>query len=101
MFTIHKHLFQDVYAWAGEKRTVEISKSGNPFFPTSNFETAFGYIDGLIEEFRKTDTSDKEVVAQKLAELQDNINYLHPFREGNGRTQREFIHFSSKTRTSG
>jgi len=31
------------------------------------------------------------LLAEKLAEILDNVNYLHPFREGNGRTQREFV----------
>ena len=38
LFEIHKHLFQDIYAWAGKKRTVEISKDGKQFFPTSHFD---------------------------------------------------------------
>ena len=37
------------------------------------------------------DKHDKAQLALKLAEILDNINYLHPFREGNGRTQREFL----------
>ena len=88
---IHKHLFQDIYSWAGTVRTVEISKAGKPFFPLSHFRNAFMYIDSLIEEFRKINNNDKKQLAQKLAEILDNINYLHPFREGNGRTQREFL----------
>ncbi len=91
LFFIHKHLFQDIYIWAGKKRNVEISKGGKQFFPTSHFEKAFQYIDSLIIEFKTTSKSDKEKLAQKLAEILDSINYLHPFREGNGRTQREFI----------
>ena len=35
--------------------------------------------------------TDKQALSQKLAEILDHVNYLHPFREGNGRTQREFI----------
>ena len=49
------------------------------------------FIDALIEEYRKIDRNDKPRLAHKLAEILDNINYLHPFREGNGRTQREFL----------
>ena len=45
----------------------------------------------LIVEYRKTDINDKTQLTHKLAEILDNINYLHPFREGNGRTQREFL----------
>ena len=91
LFEIHKHLFQDIYIWAGKKRTVEISKDGKQFFPTSHFDNAFRYIDQLISEFKKIPKENKKLLAEKLAEILDNINYLHPFREGNGRTQREFI----------
>ena len=91
LFEIHKLLFQDVYVWAGEKRKVEISKAGKQFFPTTHFENAFRYIDSLISDFKKTSKKDKLQIAKKLAEILDSINYLHPFREGNGRAQREFI----------
>ena len=91
LFTIHKHLFQDIYAWAGERRKVEISKEGKQFFPTTHFENAFGYIDALITDFKKIPKHDKARIAEKLAEILDTVNYLHPFREGNGRTQREFL----------
>jgi cell filamentation protein len=91
LLAIHKHLFQDVYQWAGLKRTVEISKDGNQFFPLSHFDTAFSHIDKLIAEYRNIDKNDREIIAQKLAEILDSVNHLHPFREGNGRTQREFV----------
>ena len=91
LLKIHKHLFQDVYEWAGEKRKVEISKDGKQFFLTNLFDTALLFIDNLILEYKALDKTDKNVIASKLAEILDNINYLHPFREGNGRAQREFI----------
>ncbi len=91
LFEIHKQLFQDIYVWAGKKRTVEISKDGKQFFPTSHFDNAFRYIDLLISEFKKIPKDNKRKLAEKLAEILDNVNYLHPFREGNGRTQREFL----------
>lgn len=91
LFVIHKHLFQDVYAWAGKKRIVEISKDGKQFFPTSHFDNAFRYIDQLIAGFKKIPKDNKRKLAEKLAEILDSVNYLHPFREGNGRTQREFL----------
>ena len=40
ILAIHKYLFQDVYAWAGQYREVNISKSGNPFMPIQSFNTA-------------------------------------------------------------
>ena len=91
LLDIHKYLFQDIYLWAGEIRTVEISKGGKPFFPLSHFHNAFMFVDTLIVEYRKIDRKEKVQLTQMLAEILDNINYLHPFREGNGRTQREFL----------
>ena len=91
LFEIHQHLFQDVYSWAGKKRTVEISKEGKQFFPTSFFNNAFQYIDQLILEYKSIPKRNKRAVADKLAEILDHVNYLHPFREGNGRSQREFL----------
>ena len=91
LLDIHKHLFQDIYSWAGHVRTVEISKGGKPFFPLSHFRNAFLFIDSLIAEYRMIDKKEKALLAHKLAEILDNVNYLHPFREGNGRAQREFL----------
>jgi len=91
LLTIHKHLFQDVYSWAGKKRKVEISKAGKQFFPTIHFDNAFRFIDTLISGYKNISKNDKHRIAEKLAEILDNVNYLHPFREGNGRTQREFL----------
>jgi cell filamentation protein len=91
LFEIHRYLFQDIYVWAGKKRTVEISKDGKQFFPTSHFDNALRYIDQIIAEFTKIPRDNKILFAEKLAEILDNVNYLHPFREWNGRTQREFL----------
>jgi cell filamentation protein len=91
LLDIHHYLFQDIYKWAGETRTVEISKGGKQFFPLGRFSMGFAYIDNLLAEYRMIDRSDKQKVSQKLAEILDSVNYLHPFREGNGRTQREFV----------
>ena len=91
LFIIHKYIFQDVYEWAGERRTVEISKEGNQFFPTSHFDTALEYIDGLITGYRQCERNNIYELSEKLAAILDTINHLHPFREGNGRVQREFL----------
>ena len=91
LFAIHCYLFQDIYSWAGKKRIVEISKDGKQFFPTTHFENAYRFINTLISDFKKIRRNEKHKLAEKLAEILDNLNYLHPFREGNGRTQREFL----------
>jgi len=51
----------------------------------------FKYIDSLIEDYKLIKKENLNDIAGKLAEILDSVNYLHPFREGNGRTQREFI----------
>jgi cell filamentation protein len=91
LFDIHKHLFQDIYIWAGKKRVVEISKDGKQFFPTTHFDNASSYINSLIADYKKIRKNRRKEVAEKLAEILDNVNYFHPFREGNGRAQREFL----------
>jgi cell filamentation protein len=91
LLKIHHYLFQDVYKWAGELRTVNISKGGKPFFAGERFAFGFQYCDSLISDFKRIKKSDKLKISEKLAEILDNVNFLHPFREGNGRTQREFI----------
>ena len=91
LFAIHRHLFQDIYEWAGKQRTVEISKGGKQFFPLSRFPNALKFIDDLLTVYMGIDKTDKAKLSRKLAEILDSVNYLHPFREGNGRTQREFL----------
>jgi cell filamentation protein len=56
-----------------------------------HFDNAFRYIDQLISEFRKIPKDNNKLLAWKLSEILDTVNYLHPFREGNGRAQREFL----------
>jgi cell filamentation protein len=90
LLEIHHYLFQDIYEWAGKVRTVEISKQGKQFFPMARFGEAFAYIDSIIVDYRNVDINATKGIAYFLAIILDSINYLHPFREGNGRTQREF-----------
>lgn len=91
LLKIHHHLFQDVYEWAGKVRIVNISKDGKPFFNGERFDKAFQYLDSLISDYRIVKKTNSNEIAKKLAEILDTVNYLHPFREGNGRTQREFL----------
>ncbi len=91
LLEIHQYLFQDIYAWAGKVRTVNISKDGKPFFDGERFSSAFQYIDSFIEDYRTIDSANFHEIAKALASILDHVNFLHPFREGNGRTQREFI----------
>jgi cell filamentation protein len=93
---IHHHLFQDVYEWAGQPRTVRISKGGNPFCFPENIE---GQANLLFDDLRKADflrnlgsMEFSDEAAHFLAEL----NAIHAFREGNGRAQLSFFTLSAE-----
>ncbi len=88
---IHRYVFQDVYAWAGEFRSVPIAK-GNSFFARpehirAELQKLFHQLAG--EQYLRG--NDSKGFCQRAAHYLGEINALHPFREGNGRAQREFI----------
>ena len=91
LFTIHHHIFQDSYEWAGKRRLVNMAKKNTSFAKTHEFDRILQEIDKLIFEYKKITENNTLAISKKLAEILDTINYLHPFREGNGRTQREFL----------
>jgi len=88
---IHRHLFQDVYAWAGRFRTVRIAKGGSPFcFP----EHIGPQMAILFAGLRRNACLRHRPPAAFIAGATDfltELNHIHPFREGNGRTQLAFI----------
>ncbi len=93
LFAIHNHLFQDVYDWAGQPRTVDIRKKsdGAAFFaPVRMIERSAGYAAESLREDGFLRALPRERLIERLALHYDQFNYLHPFREGNGRTQRIF-----------
>nr|WP_251373487.1 Fic family protein [Janthinobacterium sp. JC611] len=89
---IHSYLFQDLYAWAGKIRTVDISK-GSTFF--AHHAAIQSYADKqifpAIERDKLLVGLDKPLFVKRLAFHYAEINALHPFREGNGRSMRQFI----------
>ncbi|MDX3801507.1 Fic/DOC family protein [Streptomyces sp. AK04-3B] len=86
----HAAVFGDIYAWAGELRTVNIAKR-TPFCPARNLVPYAGEIfDRLAASGRLRNLPRREFVV-RLAELYGDMNVLHPFREGNGRAQRAFL----------
>ncbi|GHU49813.1 cell division protein Fic [Clostridia bacterium] len=87
---IHRFIFHDMYTWAGTYRTVNISKAGNAFMTRQAFDSGEEYLDTLIEMYWQT-ADTKTEIAKQLAEILDCLNHMHPFREGNGRCQREVI----------
>ncbi|MDR2976938.1 MAG: Fic family protein [Streptococcaceae bacterium] len=87
---VHAYIFQDIYEWAGQYRKVNISKQGNAFMAMQAFGSAETYMNLLISDFQKNANNREDIIIH-LARILDNENYFHPFREGNGRTQREVI----------
>lgn len=88
---IHCYLFSDIYDWAGEVRTVDISKKGTQFAPVADIDLmakaafdrlkACNYFKGLPHG----------AFVDEIVDFYCVTNKLHPFREGNGRTQRAFL----------
>ena len=88
---IHQHIFQDVYVWAGQFRIVNISKDGHLFGAAAFIEPT---LDGLLRQLYAENYlrgADADAFATRAGFYLGEINAVHPFREGNGRTQREFI----------
>jgi len=89
---IHRFIFADIYGWAGELRTVNIAK-GNQFCNYVHLET---YADGIfskLKDEKRLGNTPADAIPERLAYYLSEINVLHPFREGNGRTQRVFIEY--------
>ena len=89
--SIHHHLFQDVYDWAGKFRTVRISKGGSAFcYPEYIEKETQGLFDDLKHQNYLQGLSADEF-ATRAAHFLSSLNAIHPFREGNGRAQTSFL----------
>ena len=88
---IHLALFQDVYDWAGEIRTVDISRGNSRFANVRFIESAANDIFNKLARENWLKGLGADALSQRLAHYLSEINALHPFREGNGRVQRIFI----------
>lgn len=84
---IHKNLFKDIYPWAGKIREVNIAKS-NLFCLSQFIEPMAKEIFDSLKSENYLKGLNKEQFINRLAHYMGEINALHPFREGNGRTQR-------------
>ena len=77
---IHKHLFDEIYDFAGKLRTVNISKGNFRFAPLM-------YLEAALENIDKMPQSTFDEIVEKYVEM----NIAHPFREGNGRATRIWL----------
>jgi cell filamentation protein len=88
---LHYKLFSEVYDWAGEFRTIGIAKGGTLFLAPEQIESELDKLFSGISKQKDNFKNNKELFSQYVGEMLINLNYIHPFREGNGRTQRLFI----------
>ncbi len=77
---IHKYLFEDIYDFAGEIRTVNMAKGNFRFAPLM-------YLQAALENIDKMPQSNFDEIVEKYVEM----NIAHPFREGNGRSTRIWL----------
>lgn len=89
--SIHKYIFEDIYPFAGKFRTENIAKG---YFRFAEWEYIEEELDKLLLKLKNENylnEKSEEELAKALAYYMSELNVLHPFREGNGRTIREFI----------
>lgn len=90
---IHWELFSPIYGWAGSYRTVDIAI----VYPFCHHEFIESSLQSLFSKLHEEDClssiCDKDEFAERLAYYLGELNIIHPFREGNGRTQRLFFEY--------
>lgn len=92
---IHQFLFGDIYNWAGEFRTVDIAKSGTQFANVKFLESSLKELFTKLQTENFLENLELSDFAKKITYYMSELNAIHPFRDGNGRTQREFINLLS------
>lgn len=88
---IHKALFEDIYYFAGKYRKEQIAKSNTMFYPADQIESSLKKLLAQLNKENNLKLISRENFYKKLAYYMAELNAIHPFREGNGRTIREFI----------
>jgi cell filamentation protein len=94
---VHRKIFGDLYPWAGELRTVQIAKGESMFALPQHVAS---YLTGVLSDLANEDRLhglERDEFVTRLVHYYAEINAVHPFREGNGRTQRAFLgHIATK-----
>jgi cell filamentation protein len=88
---IHRYLFGDVYEWAGQLRTIDLSKGSHRFAHHAHIGNSAALIFKQLAEEKHLAGLDPAAFSDRAAFYLGELNALHPFREGNGRAQREFL----------
>jgi cell filamentation protein len=88
---VHNFLFCDLFEWAGQIRTADISKKRTHFVKAKDIENIGDLLFESIGKNILNNKLSKKEFALQIADYYHSVNMLHPFREGNGRTQRAFF----------
>ena len=96
LMNIHKFIFEDIYSFAGKNRREQISKADTMFYPPNLIDRELDKVFAKIKEKNMLKETDEEKVFDNLAYVMAELNIIHPFREGNGRSIREFIRLMAK-----
>ncbi len=96
LMNIHKFIFEDIYSFAGKIRREQISKVDTLFYPPNLIDREMDKLFAKIKEQNMLNEKDEEKIFDNLAYVMAELNIIHPFREGNGRSIREFIRLMAK-----
>ena len=96
LMNIHKFIFEDIYSFAGKIRREQISKGDTMFYPPNLIDREINKLFSKIKEKNMLKKSEAEKAFDNLAFVMAELNIIHPFREGNGRSIREFIRLMAK-----
>lgn len=88
---IHRYLFEDIYDWAGKVRTVDIAKKDTKFVKAAEIEEVAGRVFSRLNRCNNFEGLSFNEFIENIVDFYCTTNMLHPFREGNGRTQRAFF----------
>ena len=88
---VHHHLFQDVYEWAGHYRTVRLTKGTSTFCYPENIAGEMASLFGWLKQNHFLRSRSADAIADTAGHFLSELNAVHPFREGNGRTQLTFL----------
>ena len=89
---VHRHLFQDVYRWAGRYRTIRTGKGQNWFCLPQFIDAQMNRLFPSLKTPAFVAGNGAEAFVAAAAEFLSTLNAIHPFREGNGRSQLSFLH---------
>jgi len=95
---IHQYLFQDLYEWAGEYRTVDITKGMTTFASANDgsIDRRLSNVQGLVASVSWSEL-ERTAFVENASAVFAELNQAHPFREGNGRSAKVFMELLAET----